>query len=661
MKNPLAIVVALILIALGGLLYVNGDRWDRWGKSEEAQPQQAAAPKPGQESSGNAAGMDSSQVKGAAGTDSAADSSASGTTGQAAPAAEGTASEPGSDTAQTAAGTGSSQSADGKDQADVPAASSGSAGQTANGAGSGILTEGVPAGATAEAEDDGETPSFDIVRIEEDGTAVVAGRSKPMARVKIMLGEEVIGETEANDRGEWVIVLDKPIAPGNHSLSAEATVEGQAPVKSKQVLALALPERGQERPLIVATEPGQASRVLQKPESAEGAAKAVDLALEKVDYTSSGAMTFAGQGDPGAKVRFYIDNDHVADADIDAEGNWLLEFAGKIAPGVHLLRVDQLTAEGKVAKRIELPFERAEEAMIAALFGNEAAEKGEALGGDAAKGAESAAVAPEAPATADSGATPAPGTAVTDAGGAAMGTQTTGEQVAEPAAAPAGRGPITQERAAGQVAKSLDRLGGEDEASTPGVAPAATVTAEAGADKAGTASGAEGAATASTTAASDAGGQGGAMPQAAAAADASGTARAGAQADRQASGTVEPAEQQVAAAGTGDAATQPSGQQVATPTSGQPSRELAPEERAVVTAHRDGRVIIQPGNNLWRIARVIYGRGIQYSVIYQANKDQIRDPHKIYPGQIFTTPGVVAPERISPKQRKPLHQQQDPS
>ncbi|MEL7488070.1 MAG: LysM peptidoglycan-binding domain-containing protein, partial [Pseudomonadota bacterium] len=48
--------------------------------------------------------------------------------------------------------------------------------------------------------------------------------------------------------------------------------------------------------------------------------------------------------------------------------------------------------------------------------------------------------------------------------------------------------------------------------------------------------------------------------------------------------------------------------------------------------------IVQPGNSLWRIARRAYGSGFQYTVIYEANADQIRDPDLIYPGQIFEVP-----------------------
>ncbi|MBL6456451.1 LysM peptidoglycan-binding domain-containing protein [Belnapia sp. T6] len=53
---------------------------------------------------------------------------------------------------------------------------------------------------------------------------------------------------------------------------------------------------------------------------------------------------------------------------------------------------------------------------------------------------------------------------------------------------------------------------------------------------------------------------------------------------------------------------------------------------------RDGKVIVQPGYSLWRIARQVYGRGLRYTVIYAANRDQIREPRLIYPGQVFAVP-----------------------
>lgn len=48
--------------------------------------------------------------------------------------------------------------------------------------------------------------------------------------------------------------------------------------------------------------------------------------------------------------------------------------------------------------------------------------------------------------------------------------------------------------------------------------------------------------------------------------------------------------------------------------------------------------VVQPGSTLWAISREAYGSGILYVRIFEANKGQIRNPHLIYPGQIFELP-----------------------
>ena len=54
-----------------------------------------------------------------------------------------------------------------------------------------------------------------------------------------------------------------------------------------------------------------------------------------------------------------------------------------------------------------------------------------------------------------------------------------------------------------------------------------------------------------------------------------------------------------------------------------------------------GLIVVKPGQSLWRIARQSYGQGIMYTVIYSANREQIRDPDLIYPGQVFAIPPKV--------------------
>jgi nucleoid-associated protein YgaU len=49
-------------------------------------------------------------------------------------------------------------------------------------------------------------------------------------------------------------------------------------------------------------------------------------------------------------------------------------------------------------------------------------------------------------------------------------------------------------------------------------------------------------------------------------------------------------------------------------------------------------LVVQPGDSLWRLARGAYQEGVMYTLLFEANRDQIRDADLIYPGQIFVVP-----------------------
>jgi len=51
-----------------------------------------------------------------------------------------------------------------------------------------------------------------------------------------------------------------------------------------------------------------------------------------------------------------------------------------------------------------------------------------------------------------------------------------------------------------------------------------------------------------------------------------------------------------------------------------------------------GTARIIRGDSLWQISRRIYGKGTRFTVIFDANQPQIRNPDLIYPGQIFVLP-----------------------
>ena len=62
----------------------------------------------------------------------------------------------------------------------------------------------------------------------------------------------------------------------------------------------------------------------------------------------------------------------------------------------------------------------------------------------------------------------------------------------------------------------------------------------------------------------------------------------------------------------------------------------SPSSAAV--APRKSTTTVTHGDSLWRISRQTYGEGTRYSLVYRANRDRIRNPDRIYPGQIFVLP-----------------------
>jgi nucleoid-associated protein YgaU len=59
---------------------------------------------------------------------------------------------------------------------------------------------------------------------------------------------------------------------------------------------------------------------------------------------------------------------------------------------------------------------------------------------------------------------------------------------------------------------------------------------------------------------------------------------------------------------------------------------------SAVVVPKTATTVVSRGDSLWRISRVTYGAGTRYAVVYKANQDQIRNPNRIYPGQIFVLP-----------------------
>lgn len=350
--------------------------------------------------------------------------------------------------------------------------------------------------ADAKAAQEHVVPVFDLVRVEPSGDAVIAGQGAPGSKVEILSGSDVVASGKANDTGAWAIVLATPLKPGAHDLSVKATAPNGDTVTSSESVAVSVPEGGNGEVLVVLNQPGTASSVLQMPglkeaeqivASAGGDPSAIGdgattepapadaaptqpatapavaeivpttpttamapattvtdgkadvsatpttpaetppptggetavaqtqpatpavapaeagtavapsapasaaatvavapdqsapvapapaavapsaLTIDAVEIEAGKHFYAAGSAPADAVIRLYVDDGAIGDSKVKAHGRWLFEGDLDLKPGKHVVRADQVDADGKVLARVEVPFDIAEDMVMSPI------------------------------------------------------------------------------------------------------------------------------------------------------------------------------------------------------------------------------------------------------------------------------------------------------
>ena len=415
-------------------------------------------------------------------------------------------------------------------------------------------------------------PKFDVVRIEDDGSALIAGQADGRGHVILSVDgvEQAEARADLSGTGQFVIFAFIPSTGDQQSLklhlyaedgsgpvvsaqtvfvapataAATATDSTAAPVQEEVTVSespdtaaetdteteadtetetdteietgtetastdVATPEaKADKAPATVILADEDGVRVLQ--DGAPSAAKPA-VTIDTISYSSNGDVILGGRGQAGNFVRIYLDNQFLATSKIAADGYWALELSD-IEPGIYTLRVDELNAAGDVVSRAETPFKREAAEELAELM---------------AAGTETEEPSAEGPSES------AAETQVVDAEALAS---------VEPEAAddPQPEEVVTQEEV--NVQAEVAELNPQGEQSSDG---------------------------------------------------------------------------------------------------GSLAVEGQPADTASVlrTPSKKFRVrTVQPGSTLWAIAKESYGAGIEYFKVFEANKERIRDPDLIYPGQVFEIP-----------------------
>ncbi len=613
---------------------------------------------------------------------------------------------------------------------------------------------------TQTVSEDTSVPAFDVLRVEKDGSLVLAGKAAPGSTVMLRSGDgTVVGTGKAGPSGDFVILPDNPLKAGNHLLNLVVKDEGGTETVSTETATVSIPEEQNGDVLAMITKEGQASRIVAKPETLQGddsdtasateedktaetesaevssegevdksegesgtetaatsekddetsqteslsgqqpetavaagessKAEGVDVAqtdtetpqeenktaaldpqsddaerdqseqnesqesdaengsekqasVDESTETESTAMVrveaveieqgqvfVAGSATEGSTVRLYIDNKLVGETRGTSDNRFLVTRNFALDPGRHTVRADSIdNATGKVVARAEVPLLH-EPVVEVAKEEPAQTEPDEAVTAksDTEEKPEDAEVALAKPADEEQ--------SVQEE----MAKQETVESGAEPKIADARTSKAEQSEAEPKkqpetVAKADDQTKlpkeptAEEKPSDEAEKVASTDTTEPTAKPADSASSSEQDASKKVAVADE---------EKPATTESSQIVTKDAVDKTEDTPSIElkPVEAEVVET----PKVEPEGADVK-----EPVEVAAVETAEEIEGAPDGvirtgtSVIIKKGDSLWRISRRNYGRGIRYTTIYEANRDQIKNPHRIYIGQIFKIP-----------------------
>ena len=479
-------------------------------------------------------------------------------------------------------------------------------------------------------------PAFDILRVEPNGSAVIAGRAEPDAMVEVASGDKIVAAVKAGPSGDFALVLDQPLAAGDHELVLRATGKAGQTVVSEETATVSVPENSDGKLLAMVTKPGKASRLINvpaagtepsatpasagdgtasspvlpalpgaasdlvaaappiiapdvSPDASEAPTGAADIQVTAVEIEGS-RLFIAGRAPSGASLLGFANDQSIGRAKATDEGNFVIEGSIDLPVGNHIIGVELLDSAGKTALRVEVPFNRPAGAQVAAVAGQEGPGSVSAIDGGAFDKLRNEAGRAFAllKGLYQDGRQPMPEELAAARSATAIGLKSLSEY-----RLPAGAG-----AAARDIVEQTAKQASEALAALDGLPPGPEAIAAKLPELASTIEAAVGPVIAESAENGDAGA----------------------------------AQQQTAEAG---------------------PKTI---EQAPLTQARNS-VIIRRGDTLWQISRRVYGQGVRYTTIYLANQDQITNPDLIEPGQIFGVPDEALPD-AEELHRKRLQKQQ---
>lgn len=195
-----------------------------------------------------------------------------------------------------------------------------------------------------------KTPMFDIVRIGDNGSIVIAGRWHANTRLSVFMNKKLVATVMTDKNGEFVYAPTTVLKPGNYTIYL---MDVDSKIKSADKAFIYVSDAGTENSLsLLMTENG--STLLQAPAMLRDG----DLAVSKIDYLDNGRLVVTGDGLPRLRVSMTLDGEVLGTARVsDYKHFGLGADVDELTPGnEYTLAVRMHDGDGNIIANISHTF-----------------------------------------------------------------------------------------------------------------------------------------------------------------------------------------------------------------------------------------------------------------------------------------------------------------
>jgi nucleoid-associated protein YgaU len=206
---------------------------------------------------------------------------------------------------------------------------------------------------------------IEIARVKPDGSAVVAGSAPPGATISVFEDTLLLGKTTGDANGEWVVVLEKRLGPGQHLISVAAELEGATTLLAETSIAIEIYADQTSKPLVALLPENQTEMpvLLQSPDDqqpdagddTQTAAAIARIGPRSLVWQGEDQITIAGHSRGGVRVSVSANGTYFGDALVLADGGWQVTGAVDKNRQNHRLKFILIDNAGQAVAHYLLP------------------------------------------------------------------------------------------------------------------------------------------------------------------------------------------------------------------------------------------------------------------------------------------------------------------